>query len=218
MADAGRIAAVLVGSYLLGGIPFGLLVGKVACGIDVRRHGSRNIGSTNVLRLCGWRAALVVFAADTAKGAVAVVMGRAVLQPTVGLDTLGWWAMGAGLASVAGHTFPPYIGFRGGRGVATGLGVTIGLSWQIALAAFGIWLIVVALTRFVSLGSLLASASLPVFAHMRHERLPYIVFAWVAFLLVWLRHVPNIKRLLAGVEPKIGKHAPIEPPDKAEEA
>lgn len=218
MCMISRLMVVLVGSYLLGGIPFGVIVGRLWKGVDVRRYGSGNIGFTNVLRILGWKPAIVVLLADVGKGLAAVLLARWVLWIAGSCEAgsapepawLSGYVVVAGLSTILGHSFSPFIGFRGGRGVATGLGVILGLSWQSALAVLLIWIIVVGATRFVSLGSVIAGMSLPVFMVICREPLAYQVFAAVACVLVIVRHIPNIKRLLAGTEAKFGERVATE--------
>ncbi|MFN6998824.1 MAG: glycerol-3-phosphate 1-O-acyltransferase PlsY [Elioraea tepidiphila] len=187
--------AALLG-LALGSIPFGLVLTKAAGLGDVRRIGSGNIGATNVLRTGRKDLAALTLLLDGGKGAVAVLLA-------------GWWfgplaAPVAGVAAVIGHMFTPWLGFAGGKGVATGLGVLIGAAWPVGLAACATWLLVAALARISSLSALVAFAAAPLYALAFADR--WIIAAAVAIAaLVYVRHAGNIRRLLAGTEPRIGE-------------
>ena len=199
-------AVGLVASYLLGAVPFGLMVGKLTRGIDIRQFGSGNIGASNVYRTLGPGPALLVFLFDTVKGLGAVLICRA-----LGLGE--WWIVLGALLSVLGHTFSIFLGFKGGKGVATSLGVIIGLNPVIAAVAFGIWIALVALTRYISIASIVASVSVPVqMVAWKSMDVPaaYQTLAGVAALAILLRHVSNIKRLVQGTEPKFGQKVAVE--------
>jgi glycerol-3-phosphate acyltransferase PlsY len=186
--------------YLIGAIPFGLIVGKLVKGIDIRQFGSGNIGATNVYRTLGIGPALLVFILDTAKGLAAVIICR-----TVAFSD--WFVVLGGLLAVAGHTFSVFLRFSGGRGVATALGVIIGLTPAIAAVALGLWTVIVIITRYISVASILAALSVPVLMatwKAIHVPKPYFVLACVAAFAIVLRHIPNIKRLAAGTEPRLG--------------
>lgn len=199
-------AAVWLASYLIGAIPFGYLVAR-ARGVDLFKSGSGNIGATNVGRLLGKKFAILVFVLDCAKGAAPVAIARA-LRP--GIDRSlpdGWLEVGAGLAAFLGHLFPIYLGFRGGKGVATGAGVALVLLPGPALAAALAWLVVAAATCYVSFASLAAVASLGGAYFILAGRLdlgdPRALFCLAAGALVVVKHRANIKRLLQGTENKI---------------
>lgn len=199
-------AVGLVASYLLGAVPFGLMVGKLTRGIDIRQFGSGNIGASNVYRTLGPGPALLVFLFDTVKGLGAVLICRA-----LGLGE--WWIVLGALLSVLGHTFSIFLGFKGGKGVATSLGVIIGLNPVIAAVAFGIWIALVALTRYISIASIVASVSVPVqMVAWKSMDVPaaYQTLVGVAALAILLRHVSNIKRLVQGTEPKFGQKVAVE--------
>lgn len=188
-------------SYILGALPFGLWVGKIAKGIDIRDFGSGNIGASNVLRTLGPGLGFLVFVLDTAKGLAAILVCRG-----MGLDE--WWVVACGLLSVLGHTFSVFTGFKGGKGVATSLGVIIGLDPIIAAVAFLLWIVLVAATRYISLASVLAAASVPVqmfFWEARGVHSAYKSLAVLAALLILVRHRSNIRRLLSGTEPRFGE-------------
>ncbi len=196
---------VLVACFFVGGIPVGLLVAR-ACGIaDIRKYGSGNIGASNVLRTVGVKAGLAVWLADALKGGLPTWLAGVVLGAG------GWWHAAAALMTVTGHCFSPYLGFKGGRGVASSLGVLIGLDWRVGLVAFGIWLVVIFATRFISLASIIGAASAsvlyPAFV-TGDDYSPALQVCVIALgLLVIIRHEPNIRRLLAGTESRIGQKA-----------
>lgn len=189
---------IVVLSYLIASVPVGLLIGKWFYGVDVREHGSGNIGATNVLRTLGFFPALVVLLGDAAKGALAVYLGRIILGNELG-------AIMGGLAALTGHNWSVFLRFKGGKGVATGLGVILMLNPLITLICFLIWLAIVYFTRYVSLGSILAAGSLPVLMFLLRQPSEHLVFSVLASIFVIYRHHSNIKRLLAGTENKIGQ-------------
>ena len=200
------IATFLIG-YLLGSIPFGLIVTRLGGSGDIRNVGSGNIGATNVLRTGRKGLAVATLLGDMLKGTAAVLLvnwftGFAV--PEFGLV--------AGLGAVFGHVFPVWLKFKGGKGVATYIGVLIAVSWPIA-AAFGvIWGAVAALTRYSSLSGLVASAATPVLLWFFAGHKPAMLFL-ILTALVWIKHRGNIARLIAGTEPKIdSKTAAPAPP------
>ena len=197
-ASPGFAGLVVAAGYLIGAVPFGWLLGRLAGGMDVRRVGSGNIGATNVGRSLGPWAGILTLALDVGKGAL-VVWGASRLTGQPGV------AMAAGLAAVAGHVFPVYLGFKGGKGVATGLGVFLMLDPRATIGAGLIFLVALALSRRVSVGSILAAASLPVILFVR-QGAPGLVLAGLAssFLILY-RHADNIRRLRSGTEPKLGE-------------
>lgn len=200
-------AVLLVVSYLIGAVPIGLIVGKLTRGVDIRNYGSGNIGATNVMRTLGPGPASLVFIGDILKGVAAVVLaGKVVSGPYEPI-----FAIAAGSLSIAGHMASPFLRFKGGKGVATSLGVIIGMNPLIAAIAFGIWVVVVATIRYVSVASITASFSVPIMMHFSqqlfHFEVPraYGIFALVAAHLIMLKHRSNIQRLLRGKEPKFGE-------------
>jgi glycerol-3-phosphate acyltransferase PlsY len=188
-------AAAFVFGYLCGSIPFGLLLTRLAGGPDIRAIGSGNIGATNVLRTGRKGLAAATLIGDMLKGTVAVLLAAAAL----GKDAAVTAAFGAFL----GHLFPVWLNFRGGKGVATYIGVLLGLAWPAAIAFCAIWLAVAALTRYSSLAALIASAATPVFLWWQSDRLIAQAFLLLTVLL-WIMHRANIARLLRGDESKIG--------------
>ena len=188
--------------YLLGSIPSGFLAGKWCKGIDLRTIGSGSTGATNVLRNVGKKPALVVFLVDVAKGAAAVLLAAALTQSNPLND---WIQVLAGLAALAGHIWPVWLGFKGGKAVATGLGLFLGLAWPVGLACFGVFMAVFSISRIVSLASVVASVSLPLLMAAGSDSNANLVVALVAMLLVLWRHRSNIQRLINGTEPKVGQ-------------
>jgi acyl phosphate:glycerol-3-phosphate acyltransferase len=191
------IAPLLLG-YLLGSIPFGLLLTRAAGLPDIRTIGSGNIGATNVLRTGKRSLAAATLLLDGGKGAVAVLLG-------------GWLAghdggLWGGLAAVVGHLFPLWLGFKGGKGIAAGLGVLIAAAWPVGLAACLVWLLGAALLRRSSLASLISFALAPVLAWALADT-GVVTLALAIAVLVYVRHHANIRRLLAGTEPRIGQHS-----------
>ncbi len=189
---------LLLGAYLLGSIPFGLLFTRLAGLGDIRRIGSGNIGATNVLRTGRKGLAAATLLLDGAKGFLAAILVGHVLPGSHPL--LAWLG---GLASVLGHVFPLWLGFKGGKGVATGIGALLGASFPVGLAAALLWLLMAAAFRISSLAALTAFALAPFFAALFDSgEAMAVVFAISA--LVFSRHAENIRRLLAGTEPRIG--------------
>ena len=189
---------ILAIGYLLGAMPNGYLAGRWLKGIDLRQCGSGSTGATNVLRNVGKGPALVVFLLDVGKGALAVLLAK-----QVGLND--WLQVLAGLAALAGHIWPVWLGWKGGKAVATGLGLFLGLAWPVGLASLGIFLAVISIFRIVSLSSVSAAMALPVLMMATHQNTASITVSVVAMLLVLWRHRSNIERLIAGTEPKIGQ-------------
>ena len=186
--------------YLLGAIPSGYLAGRWLKGIDLRDCGSGSTGATNVLRNVGKGPALVVFLIDVGKGALAVLLAK-----SVGLND--WLQVLTGLAALAGHIWPVWLGWKGGKAVATGLGIFLGLAWPVGLACFGLFMAVISIFRIVSLSSVVAAIGLPLLMLLSGGSSAYVVVSLVASLMVLWRHRSNIERLLAGTEPKIGAKA-----------
>jgi glycerol-3-phosphate acyltransferase PlsY len=185
--------------YLLGSIPFGLLLTRAAGLGDIRKIGSGNIGATNVLRTGNKALALATLLLDGGKGAAAVLIARYVF-PDLGLEMM----LAAGSGAILGHLYPVWLGFKGGKGVATGLGILLALDWRVGGLACVTWLAVALIFRYSSLSALLAFLLAPAYAwFLAGPRLA--IFAILLAALVWWRHRENIRRLLKGEEPKIGK-------------
>ncbi len=188
------LTAVL--SYLLGSVPFGVVITRALGLGDLRQIGSGNIGATNVLRTGNKRAAFATLILDAAKGGVAVLIARAM----VGEDA----AQVGGLAAFLGHLYPVWLGFKGGKGVATFLGILLALAWPAGLAACATWLVVAAVSRISSLSALAAAALAPVWLWWLGDTSMVLLAALLA-LLVFVRHSANIARIRAGNEPRIGR-------------
>jgi acyl phosphate:glycerol-3-phosphate acyltransferase len=188
------LTAVL--AYLLGSIPFGIVITRALGLGDLRKIGSGNIGATNVLRTGNKGAALATLVLDAAKGGVAVLIARALLAEDA--------AQLAGLAAFVGHLFPVWLGFKGGKGVATFLGTLIALAWPVGLAACATWLVAAAISRISSAAALTAAASTAGWLYYFEEgRMLFLVVLMTS--LVYIRHAGNLKRIKAGTEPRIGK-------------
>jgi len=202
------LAAVLIGGYLLGSIPFGVLITRFSGVGDVRRIGSGNIGATNVLRTGRKDLALLTLLGDGGKGLAAVLIARALWGPEAGTM--------AGGAAFIGHLFPIWLNFRGGKGVATFFGVMFGVAWPVGLAAAATWLAVALVFRYSSGGALTAAALAPAYALMLQQPRMIVALALLLAALIFARHHENIARLLAGTEPRIGRSKPpAEPPGGA---
>lgn len=211
--------AGLATAYLLGSIPAGYLAGKLLRGIDIREHGSRSTGATNVLRTLGKWPALAVLLVDVLKGAAAIAFARwfypwlgtlaSVTPPTaINLQTLLPWAVClAGLAVLLGHSRSIWLNFTGGKSAAAGLGVLLALSWPVGLGAAAAFGAVLALSRMVSLGSMLAALTAIALVCALEQPLPYRLLVIAGGLYVIARHRANIQRLLAGTEPRLGSSA-----------
>jgi len=197
------IAAAVVGGYLLGSIPFGVIVMRAAGEGDPRAIGSGNIGATNVLRSGKRGLAALTLLGDGGKGALAVLAAwlatrHASVQAQAVLTSI------AGGAAFFGHLFPVWLGFKGGKGVATFFGTLLAAAWPVGLAAGATWLLMAAVFRMSSLAALTAAALAPILVLLLGRPLPVALLALVMALLIYLRHLPNIRRLLAGEEPRIG--------------
>jgi glycerol-3-phosphate acyltransferase PlsY len=186
---------IIIFSYFLGSVPFGLLIGYIK-GVDVRKYGSGNIGATNVYRNLGALPGITTFLADTAKGAFSVYLAK-ILTGDLLIQIL------SGTAAIFGHMFPIYLRFKGGKGIATGLGVILGLAYLCAIFCFFIWIIVVILTGYVSLASIVASIFLPLFLFLTKSPNSLVIFGIVVSVFVVYKHKENIKRLINKKEPKI---------------
>ena len=187
---------VLILAYFVGSIPNGLIFGKMFWNTDLRQHGSGNIGATNAWRVIGKKAGILIFLLDFLKGVIAVIIASYLIGEA--------WAMVlAGFMSIVGHVISIFIQFQGGKAVATGLGVITVMMPKTALIVFLVWLAVVLVTRYVSLGSIIASILVPILALVFEYPQPFFSFGVFAATLIVLRHRPNIKRLLNGTENKI---------------
>ncbi|HET6408263.1 MAG TPA: glycerol-3-phosphate 1-O-acyltransferase PlsY [Chthoniobacteraceae bacterium] len=225
------IATIVLVAYLLGSIPFGLLVSK-SQGIDIRQHGSGNIGATNVWRVLGKKWGLMTFVGDMAKGWIAVVVGQYIASKMAisiplphGHERIehlqaDFAGIAAALGCILGHSFPVWLKFMGGKGVATSLGVIFGMMPLAALVDFALWGIVFKVSGYVSLASIVAALALPVLVIVflllgLLKGWGYFFFSVAAGMLVVWRHRENIKRLVAGTESSFKKRPP-EPPEPPE--
>ena len=188
--------------YVFGSFPSGYLAGRIAKGIDIRTLGSGSTGATNVLRHIGKRAAITVFLIDVFKGIIPILLAKFLLLN----DS---WQVAIGLSALIGHIWPVWLNWRGGKAVATGLGIFLGLSWQVGLATLGVFILMITLFRIVSLASVSAALSLPLIMFISFKTssisIPFLVISVLAMTLVIWRHRENILRLLKREEPKIGE-------------
>lgn len=198
------IALVAVGGYLLGSIPFGVILTRLMTGQDVRSIGSGNIGATNVLRTGRKDLAFATLLLDAGKGAAAYLIVQALFPGVPALAAI------AGGAAFLGHLFPVWLGFKGGKGVATFFGLLLAAHWPLGLLAGLTWIVVAALFRISSLSALIAAAAAPAYASLPIAALslptsaPIRALALGTAVLIWIRHAENIARLLKGAEPRIG--------------
>lgn len=191
---------VLIAAYLLGSLPFGYILSKLLLKTDIRNYGSGNIGATNVLRVMGWRAALPVFILDLAKGLLAVLLAKTVSDlPAVYLV--------AGLLAMIGHSYPVFLKFKGGKAAATGIGVLIAISGWAVLVMLVAAALVIAVSRYVSVGSIVGAVMVPFAFWLLGYDLLHILFGALMALLVVIRHHENIRRLIEGRESKLGQKA-----------
>lgn len=200
----GTLALAAVGGYLLGSIPFGVILTRLATGEDVRSIGSGNIGATNVLRTGRKDLAFATLILDAGKGAVAFLIAQALFPGVPAIAAI------AGGAAFLGHLFPVWLGFKGGKGVATFFGLLLAAAWPLGLMAGATWLIVAALFRMSSFAALVAAVMAPLFALLPLPVMglpasgPVLALSAATALLIWVRHHENIARILKGTEPRIG--------------
>lgn len=200
MPDNLSLAALLGGSYFLGSLPFGLWIAYRLSGVDIRTVGSGNIGSTNVSRICGPTAGTFVFILDVSKGLVPPLVGALVMH------VASPWQILAALLAVVGHNYSIWLGFRGGKGIATSLGALLGVAPLVGLSALFFFAIGIGAARYVSVGSMLAAASLPPMMLLLYPHDYYrLGFGIVACMMALYKHRANIQRLRAGTEPKLGR-------------
>lgn len=198
---------LLVIAYLLGSFPTGYLVGRMA-GIDIREHGSGSTGATNVWRNVGKLAGISVFATDFAKGAIAIYLMQQAnwlstslgLTTNIAIDNLSLFVIGAGMLALIGHSRPVWLGFKGGKSVATGVGILFMLNWIVAIAAFTVWLATMAIWRTVSISSIAAATAAPIFMWSLQGNVIYSSFVTVGCIFVIWLHRSNIERILNGTE------------------
>jgi glycerol-3-phosphate acyltransferase PlsY len=184
--------------YLAGSIPFGFLIARVSKGVDVRQAGSGNIGATNVLRVVGSGAGALTLALDALKGWAPVALSKLLGSSEMLVATVG-------LAAFLGHLYPLFLGFRGGKGVATALGVLLALFAKIAFLIVGVWLVIAAVFRYSSLAALIAAIASPLLVWALDGRPPYVGLSIIICGVILIRHRENLGRLIAGEEGKIGQ-------------
>lgn len=180
-------------AYFMGSIPFGFLIGK-AQGIDIRQYGSGNIGTTNVGRILGKKAAVLTLLGDGLKGLIPVLLAKIMLPGEFA------WLAAVGLAAIVGHNWPIFLKFKGGKGVTTTYAAYLGLAWLPALVTIAVWAIISKVMRKASVAALISGVCAPVFALIFQTPGAYIVYALLGGALIYLRHIENIKRLLSGTE------------------
>jgi acyl phosphate:glycerol-3-phosphate acyltransferase len=212
--------AVVLIAYLLGSFPTGYLAGKLLKGIDIREVGSGSTGATNVLRTLGKVPGAFVLLIDGLKGVLAINLVYVLcnLAPSFNLIPLTinleiwqpYLVTLAGFAAILGHSKSIFLGFTGGKSVATGIGILLALSWQVGLSTIGIFAVVIAISRIVSLSSIAGAVAVSILMAIFHQPLPYILFGIAGGLYVIIRHRSNIERLIAGTEPKIGQKVETE--------
>lgn len=199
-----EVAAMAAVGYLCGSIPFGWLMGRFTMRIDVRDYGSGKTGFTNTMRSLGLKRSVAVLIGDILKGALPVVLARALVDGEAA-------QVAAGIGAVVGHIWPVWLGFRGGAGVATGVGAAVAMNPFVVLAAALVFVLCVAVVRIMSVASLAGTlalvAAFAIFSLADLSPAAYIVFAIVAGALIWWRHRSNIQRLLSGTEPRLGQRA-----------
>jgi glycerol-3-phosphate acyltransferase PlsY len=212
--------ATLVVAYLLGSTPTGYTLVKLLKGIDIREVGSGSTGATNVLRTLGKGPGAFVLFVDCLKGVLSIFLAYWLFTITSNNNLIPatvnpelWQPIMvtlAGLAAILGHSKSIFLGFRGGKSVATSLGILLAMNWQIGLATFGVFTVVVAISRIVSLSSICGAIAVSIFMILLHQPLPYILFGVAGGFYVIIRHRSNIERLLAGTEPKLGQKSTVE--------
>lgn len=187
---------MIVCSYVIGSIPSGLLLGKLIWNTDLREHGSKNIGATNAWRTLGKFPGLVIFVVDLLKGMLGVYLGMVLIGSSMAMII-------GGILAIIGHSVSIFLKFKGGKGVATGLGVLVMLMPKVSLAVFCIWFLIVFISKYVSLASMVAAVFVPIFAYIFDLPIEFILFGVIAAIFVIYRHKDNISRLLNGTESKI---------------
>jgi acyl phosphate:glycerol-3-phosphate acyltransferase len=204
-------------AYLLGSLPTGYLLGKGLRGIDIREHGSGSTGATNVLRTLGKGPGTAVLLIDVGKGVLAIAATQFAYSPNSPLLSWSgaastmppiwfpWMMVFTGLAAILGHSKSVWLNFTGGKSVATSLGIILMLNWQVGLATFGVFGLMLALSRIVSLSSMGGAIALPILTLLAHQPLPYVLFGIVGGIYVIVRHRTNIQRIVAGTEPRLGQ-------------
>lgn len=204
---------IVLFAYLLGSIPTGYLAGRWLLGIDIREHGSGSTGATNVLRTLGKVPAILVLVIDAFKGiaAIALVYLFYFFLPTeLNAQWHPWLVAGAAFAAIIGHSKSIWLNFTGGKSVATSIGVLLIMSWQVGLLTLAVFGVALAISRIVSLSSIVGAIAVTAFMFVLHQPLPYQIFAGIAGIYVIWRHRSNIGRILAGTEPQLGQKVSLE--------
>ena len=207
---AAAAVLLLLASYLLGAFPAGLLVGKMVKGIDVRDYGSGNIGASNVWRTMGPLWGIGVFLFDFCKGYIPTLLtsrmhtaAQGGISHSISHSISPWLVVGVGMAAILGHNFSPFLRFKGGKGVATSLGVVYGLSPEAAALGFAVWIVCLAVTKYISVSSIVAAVVTSAALLALHRDLPHALFALLVALFVVVKHRANLARVKAGTEPKV---------------
>lgn len=206
-----KIIFVIIAGYLLGSLNTSIIVGK-CYGIDIRMQGSGNAGMTNTLRTLGKAAAMLVILGDILKGVLSYLIGAVVVDSAIvgGIlpnplsSVVGLGGMVGGIAAIIGHNWPIYFGFKGGKGILTTFSVVMMMDWKLGITLLGLFIIIVAITRYVSLGSIIACVAFPITALIKGNGPVFVIFASILAVLAIDRHKANIKRLISGTETKLG--------------
>lgn len=194
---ASKIIIVSVLSYIIGNISVSYLIAKYAAGIDIRKYGSGNAGATNVLRTLGKKAGVAAFLGDALKGVIAVVLGRLI----AGEDG----QIFAGLFVVIGHNWPIFLNFKGGKGIATTIGVMTAINPYIVAAIVPIGIVIIIITKYVSLASIMGMIIFPIIMLFTHQNMKLVLFSFILSIMALYRHRTNIKKLMEGTESKLGQ-------------
>ncbi len=193
--------ALIVLAYVIGSIPFGLIIGKVFYRADIREHGSKNIGATNAYRTLGLVAGISVLLADFLKGFVPVLLAKSIVRP----DLIPLVGVLTGIAAIAGHSYSIFLRFSGGKSISTAAGFIFALWPVVLISLLLIWIVIVAVTRYVSVASIVVAVMLPILVTIIYPRTEYTILTIIVAILLVYRHRSNIARLLAGNELKIGQ-------------
>jgi glycerol-3-phosphate acyltransferase PlsY len=191
-----KTALVLIFAYIIGSVPFALIVGRLAGGVDVRNYGSGNLGGTNAFRVLGWKVGIPVILVDILKGSLATYLGLRLGGETVGIL--------AGLTAAIGHCYPLFAGFKGGKGVAVGAGVYFVLAPKVIILATIMFVLTLVISRYVSLSSMVGALTVGVATFLDNNSYFLIILSWLLVIFVIYRHRSNIKRIVAGTENKVG--------------
>jgi glycerol-3-phosphate acyltransferase PlsY len=198
-----QLLVVACAAYVVGSIPTAYIMGRITKGVDIRNHGSGNVGATNVMRVLGTTAGITTLAIDVLKGYLVVSFLPSWV--CAGSEHLPLWQIFSCICVVAGHNWMIFLHFKGGKGVATTAGAFLAFAPLASLSAIGVWVVVVALTRYVSLGSILAGISMPLFMWLFNKPAEYVWFALVLAIALTLKHRSNLQRLISGTERKLGQ-------------